>query len=220
MSLSLLFKDELKGFYKSKVMISLWVGLPVVILLFHLVSPDTGPIPFSTLTAILLASLGGTLASVMITVSIVNEKNGHVYDLFLVRPVRRMDILVAKFFAVYICIAIAALLALAIGFAYDYLSMSGSPEMFLRPTLESFVISLSMLAVYSAVGVLIGVASPSVLVGVILIIFGGNQLSALPMVLPAFLGPTHYVPLTLILGVVLTVILLTAAIVVFNRKKL
>ncbi|UCD92136.1 MAG: hypothetical protein JSV43_07905 [Methanobacteriota archaeon] len=219
MSLTLLFKDELKGFYKSKIMIFLWVGLPVVVLLFHLITLDTGPIPFSALIAILLASLGGTLASVMITVSIVNERKGHVYDLFFVRPVRRMDILIAKYFAVYVCVTIAALLALTIGFAYDY-GTGGAPEMFLEGTLESFVISLSMLAVYTAVGVLIGVASPSVLVGVILIIYGGNQLSAVPMLLPVVFGTSSYFPLAFILGVVTTIILLTLAIIVFNRKKL
>ena len=30
MNLSLLFVDELRGFYKSKVMIFLWVGLPII----------------------------------------------------------------------------------------------------------------------------------------------------------------------------------------------
>ena len=32
MSLGLLFRDELKGFYKSKVMVTLWVGLPLLTL--------------------------------------------------------------------------------------------------------------------------------------------------------------------------------------------
>jgi len=32
----LLFKDELTGFYKSKVMIFLWIGLPLMAVLLHL----------------------------------------------------------------------------------------------------------------------------------------------------------------------------------------
>ena len=30
MKLPMLYRDELQGFYKSKVMIFLWVGLPIV----------------------------------------------------------------------------------------------------------------------------------------------------------------------------------------------
>ncbi len=54
MKLGLLFKDELLGFYKSKVMIFLWIGLPVVALLFRFISgASTGQeIPFTVVSSI------------------------------------------------------------------------------------------------------------------------------------------------------------------------
>ena len=44
MSLALLFTDELKGYYKSKVMIILWIGMPALTLLIRLLfslDPET-----------------------------------------------------------------------------------------------------------------------------------------------------------------------------------
>ena len=107
MSLKILFVDELKGFYKSKVMIVLWVGLPLLSLLFHYIVPDTEGIPISSIVAIILSSIGGTLGSAMLSTSIASEKIRHVYDLFLIRPVKRTSILLAKFFSVYLCLIIA-----------------------------------------------------------------------------------------------------------------
>ena len=218
MSFSLLYKDELKGFYKSKVMVVLWVGLPLMSLLLHQLSPDTGDMPLSTLTAILVSSIGGTLAAVMLVVSIVNEKNGHVFDLFITRPIKRRDLIISKFFAVYSCIAIASLLALALGYAVDYYGIVVPPEALLKVTFESFAISLSMIAISSSIGILIGVLSPSVLVGVILVIYGGNQLAALPM-LPTALGISDGVPFTIILGAVLAFVFLLISVLVFNRRQ-
>lgn len=218
MSFSLLYKDELKGFYKSKVMVVLWVGLPLMSLLLHQLSPDTGDMPLSTLTAILVSSIGGTLAAVMLVVSIVNEKNGHVFDLFITRPIKRRDLIISKFFAVYSCIAIASLLALALGYAVDYYGTEDPPEALLKVTFESFAISLSMIAISSSIGILIGVLSPSVLVGVILVIYGGNQLAALPM-LPTALGISYGVPFTIILGAVLAFVFLLISVLVFNRRQ-
>lgn len=219
MSLSLLFKDELKGFYKSKVMIFLWVGIPLMTVLLRLWSPETGEdIPFTALSAIIVSSIGGTLGAVMLTVSIINEKTQHVYDLFLIRPIKRRNLIISKFFAVYTCIVIASVLALSLGLAIDYFSMGGPPEVVLKNTLGLLALSLSMMVVSSSAGVLMGVAAPSVLVGAILVIYGGNQISALPM-LPTMLNISNQVLFTIILGVVLSSVLLSIAIFLFNRKQ-
>ena len=103
MKLGLLFVDELRGFYKSKVMIFLWIGLPIIALLFRFVSASISGqnIPFTLVSSIVVSSLAGTLASVMLAVFIINEKNRHVYELFLIRPLKRRDIILAKFFSVY-----------------------------------------------------------------------------------------------------------------------
>jgi hypothetical protein len=43
--------------------------------------------PFTLISSIVVSSIGGTLAAVMLAVFIINEKNRHVYDLFLIRPI-------------------------------------------------------------------------------------------------------------------------------------
>jgi hypothetical protein len=77
MNLALLFVDELRGFYKSKVMLFLWVGLPLIAILFRFVQVSTTgqAIPFTVISSLVVSSLAGTLASVMLAVSLINEKN-------------------------------------------------------------------------------------------------------------------------------------------------
>ncbi len=219
MSLKILFLDELRGFYRSKVMLVLWLGLPVLGAILFLWGPDTGDeIPFTVLSALLLSSIGGTLASVMLAVSIINEKEKRVYDLFLIRPIRRGDILISKFLAVYLCIAIAGMLALALGVSIDYYRMGGTPEAVSEHLLESVVLTLSMMAMASAAGVLIGVISPTVLVGAVIVIYGGNQISVLP-VLPELLGYESNLALSVIISGVTTAVLMGLSVFIFNRKQ-
>jgi len=154
----------------------------------------------------------------MLAVSIVHEKSQHVYDLFLVRPLKRWNIVISKFFAVYTCIAIASILTLIFGVAIDYFVMGGAPAAILSGAIESLAVSLSMMAVSSSAGVLIGVVAPSVLVGVILMIYGGNQISVLPM-LPNMLNISNPVPFTLTLGVVTSCVLLLIAVFLFSKRQ-
>ena len=57
MQLGLLFVDELRGFYKSKVMIFLWIGLPVIALLFRFISAEGSgqTIPFTLISALIVS---------------------------------------------------------------------------------------------------------------------------------------------------------------------
>ena len=163
MNLALLFVDELRGFYRSKVMLFLWVGLPAVAILFYFVQAtgaDQGT-PFSVVSALVVSSVAGTLAAVMLTVSIINERNRHVYELFLVRPLKRRDLLLGKCLAIYACVAVASLVAVFVGVIADYLGGSALPGALFSNLGQSLAVSLSMLAVACSVGVLIGVASPS-----------------------------------------------------------
>ncbi len=222
MSLSLLFKDELKGFYKSKVMIVLWVGLPALVLLLYLittdVSTDIGPIPVSTFAALIVGSIGGAICAIMIVVSIVNEKERHVYDLFVIRPIKRRQILLSKFLAVYTCVAIAGLLSLLAGLAIDFARTGSVPSTLLTSIGSAMVILLSMFAVSCSAGVLIGVVSPSILVGVILVLYGGNQLSAVVLLPVLTLSSEPLFPF--LPGTAITLTLLAIAIAVFNKKQL
>jgi ABC-2 type transport system permease protein len=219
MSLQLLLVDELKGFYKSKVMISLWIGLPLISILFRFLSTDSGQaIPFTVISSLVVSSLGGTLASVMLAVSIINEKNRHVYDLFLIRPVKRQNIILAKLLAVYSCITVASFLAIILAMAVDFFTRGALPVTLLSDTAQSLSISLSMMAVSSAVGVLIGVASPSVLVGAILVIYGGNQISVIPL-LPNLLNVANSALFTICLGASMSIVFIALSIFAFCRKQ-
>jgi ABC-2 type transport system permease protein len=218
MSLSLLLKDELRGFYKSKVMIFLWVGLPALSLLLFVLEPSGGDISLPALTAMLVGSLGGVLAAVMLVVSIVNERERHVFDLFVIRPIRRRDIVLSKFAAVYLCVAAAALLAFGVAVGVDLIDKGEIPAGFASTAVDFLVISLSMMAISCSAGVLIGVFSPSVLVGVILVMYGANQLSAVTILPVLTVSSSDFFPL--LPGAAITTVLLILAILVFNKKQL
>ena len=83
---------------------------------------------------------------------------------------------------------------------------------------QSLATSLSMIAVACSAGVLIGVASPSVLVGAILVIYGGNQISVIPLV-PTLLNLPDATVFTIVLAGAVALGLLAAAIALFNRKQ-
>lgn len=218
-SLKLLYLDEFKGFAKSRVMLALWVGLPLLGLVLHAWSPAVeGNMPLSAFTALMVSSISGTLASAMLAVSIINERSRHVYDLFLIRPMQRRDILLAKFLAVYTGLIIAVVLALLVGFAFDYLDSGAIPSALWIDTLKSAGLSLSMTAIASAVGVLIGVISTSVLLGVILVIYGGNQIVAVAM-LPMLLDFSGSGLLTFAGAAVVAGVMMCGAVLLFNRQQ-
>lgn len=220
MKLPLLFVDELRGFYKSKVMLFLWIGLPVIAVLFRFVqSSTTGQdIPFTVISTLVVSSLAGTLASVMLAVSIINEKNKNVYELFLIRPLKRRDLVLAKFLAVYLCVVVASMISVLVGMTTDYLTTGILSATILDNTVQSLATSMSMLAVACSAGVLIGVASPSVMVGAILVIYGGNQISTLPII-PTIMNISYAVLFTVGLSLVICVLLLALAVVLFERKQ-
>ncbi len=227
MSLLILFNDELKGFYKSKAMIALWVGLPVFstlfTLLYQLLEPGAPGTFFSLLSALLVSTLGGYLSSLLLVTTIVNEKNQHVYELFLVRPVKRRNLLLAKFLAVYICVTIASLLAVGLGLLIDYFTGGLPPDLVLANIFHNLAISFSMIALSCAAGILIGVVAPSVLLGVIGVLYGGNQLLAVPLLTSMFGDisgmPILGVVIPTVFSVIASIALLLIAIRIFNRKQ-
>jgi ABC-2 type transport system permease protein len=130
--------------------------------------------------------------------------------------------MLAKFLAVYSCVAIASLIAIAVGVGADWALTGAIPATVLHDIAQSLAISLSIVAVSCSAGVLIGVASPSVLVGAILVIYGGNQISVIPLV-PTLLnisgGEAITDALTIGLAAAVTVALLIGAISLFDRKQ-
>ena len=220
MSFPILFKDELKGFYKSYIMIILWIGLPVLSVLLYLWSPDTsGEMPFSVLFATMMSSLGGSLAAIMISVHLMNEKSRHVYELFLVRPVKRRDLLLSKFLAVLVCVTIACALSLLLGLSIDYFQSGTISAEIFKNTYESFGLSLATITSWCAAGVLVGVFAPSILVGVILIIFVVNNITSIALLLPMIMKESYSIVYSIGFSVILALIFLVLAVFIFNRKQ-
>jgi len=219
MSLKILFVDELKGFYKSKVMIVLWVGLPLLSLLFHYIVPDTEGIPISSIVAIILSSIGGTLGSAMLSTSIASEKMRHVYDLFLIRPVKRTSILLAKFFSVYLCLIIATGISLTLGLILDQIFIGNLPEFVLNQTVESLTISIAAMAISCSIGIFFGIIVSSVPVATILSVYIGNQISAISILPTLFLNFIDPIIFSLLVGSIAVVIMLTVSSILFSRKQ-
>lgn len=219
MSFSILFKDELTGFYLSKVMIILWIGLPILTILLYLWQPDTGSeVPFTVIAAIVVSNIAGALAAIMLTVGIINERNLGVYELFMVRPIKKRNILFAKLSAVYLCITIAIIFAVALGLLIDYSINNGSLTLDMNSVAESLVISISMMAIASSAGILIGVASKSTLAGVVLVLFGANQISAISTI-PTMMDIINPILVTASLSVLISGVLLLISIFIFERKQ-
>ena len=218
MSLALLFRDELNGFYRSKVMMALWIGLPVMAVALYFLVSETEGIPMSQFTALLVGSIGGLLTSAMIVVTILKEKEERVYDLFLVRPVKRRDLLLSKFFAIYLCVIIAALLAIVLSASLDAMINGYDVVETISELGDSVLIALSMMAVSCSVGLLIGVVSNSMLVGILLVLYGGNQLSSL-VILPIIMDIGE-IWMAVLLSAAITSVILICSILVFQRKEL
>lgn len=218
MSFSLIFKDELMGFYKSKAMIFLWIGLPLLAILIH-VSSQSADMSLSILVSLVVSSIGGLIASVMLTVNIINEKDTKVYDLFLIRPLKRWHIITSKFIAVYICVSIACIIAIFIGLLADYTESQIAFDIVIKNIFEPFIMTLSIIAISSAVGILIGVVAPSILVGVLLVIFVGNYVSSIPSIIPFVFNIQNPFTIVLILGVTITTVLMALSILLFNKKE-
>ena len=219
MSLGLLFLDELKGYAKSKVMIVLWVGLPLLAFLIQFFNPnELEGMPVSFLVSLVVSSIGGTLSSIMLSTSIVSEKNRHVYELFLIRPVKRCSLILAKFLAVYLCLVIAVSISLTIGLFIDSIT-NELIENFLKSTFESLIIGISSMSITCSIGIFFGILVSSVPVAAILSVYLGSQLSSIILLPTFFIQSLNPIILALSLGIVITSIIMSINIVLFNRQQ-
>ena len=189
----LLVKDELVGFAKSKVMLVLWVVLPVLAMAGYFLLPSV--IKSSTgnnLSAVafmgfLESSIAGTVAALMVSVDIVSETNRKVYELYVIRPIPRRAIVLSKFIAVFACVVVACIVSLLLGVVVDAVRgnmISGAAAYDVLKTLVSLT---GVVALSASVGVFFGVTSKTILVAVILILYVGQNLVIVPM-LPMYLG--------------------------------
>ncbi len=219
MSFAILFWDELRGFVKSKIMFALWIGMPLLAILMHFIQPDTEGMPISVLTGVLISAMGGALAAVLLSTSIVNESNAKVYDLYLIRPVKRHNILLAKYFAVILNLVIATFLSLAIGLLIDRFTIGLPPEEVLMDTLDSLVMAIAAMSIASAIGILIGILVKSVGLAAILSLYLGQQLSLLIMLPGIFFEKIPLMLFSAAVGIPLTIVVIFVEIFIFSKKQ-
>lgn len=217
MSFPILFRDELQGLYRSKAMLALLVGLPALIVFVYWAYPDTSGMPMTAFMAIIASTLAGTLAAAMVAVGIINEKNKKVYDLFLVRPVKESHLMLSKFMSAFIFVTLAVFLSIGVGIVADMYKGNALTGEFLNTLARSVAMSISMIAVASAVGVAIGATISSILVGVILVLYGGNQLVGLVAMWSLNLSENIF--MQMLPSVVISVVLLVVAVEVLKRKR-
>ncbi|CAN5892668.1 hypothetical protein BH11MYX2_BH11MYX2_16070 [soil metagenome] len=193
----ILFRDELIGYAKSRVILVMWVLLPAIAVAGYLLLPDRVMMERSGATkdmvsatafmAVLMSSLAGTVTALLVAVDIVSERNRKVYELFAIRPLKRDRIIWAKFFGVFTCVSLGCVAALSAGIVVDGLRghfPSGQDFVNLARPLAML---LDTIAVSAGVGCLIGVMSRSILVAVLLILYVGQNLAIIPL-LPVLFG--------------------------------
>jgi ABC-2 type transport system permease protein len=219
MSFFILFKDELRGFYKSKVMIILWVGMPLVSVLFHFLQPDTEGLPFISIISLVVGSIGGSLGSAMLSTSICSEKNSHVYDLFIIRPVKRYNLILSKFVAVYLCLIFATIISIIFGFIIDYITIGIPPGYILKNSFESLSISMCAMAIACSIGTFFGVSVSSVAAAAILSVYVGNQVSAISILPVIFITSLNPITFSLVIGISSTATLLLISVLIFHWQQ-
>lgn len=223
-----LVSDELLGFAKSKVMLVLWVLLPAIAITGYLLLPTRAllggdSVPKLSATAFmsfLMSSVAGTVAALMVAVDIVSEKTRKVYELFVIRPIRREAIIWAKFVAVFVCVTVACIVSLTLGMTIDALRGTPVTAPMLYDAFQSLIALTGVIALSASVGVLFGVMTKTILVAVILILYVGQNLAIIPM-LPMYLGLLpHHFWLVMVLSGLLTALLLWASGALFRRSEL
>jgi hypothetical protein len=224
--LKVLVRDELVGFARSKVMLVLWVVLPLLVVAGFLLlgQPIMGPagdaVSVTSLMTLLESSIAGTVAALMIGVDLVGERNRNVYVLFAIRPIRRELLVWAKFFAVFACVSVACMVSLVLGIVVD--AARGVPPTAggLYEIARALVSMVAAIGLATAAGALFGVLIRSVLVVVILGLYVCQNITILPM-LPVYL---HVLPnqfwLVMLISYGLLAVLLWLAGYVFRRAQL
>ena len=221
----LMVRDELIGFAKSRVMLVLWVVLPLIAMAGYLLLPEEitsargmGGLSATAFVGFLMSSVAGTVAALMVAVDIVSERNRKVYELFVIRPMRREVIILAKFVAVFACVTVACVVSLGLGIAVD--AIRGNAPTFDDDFVKSLLSLVGVIAMSCSVGVVFGVMSRTILVAVILILYVGQNLTIVPM-LPVYLGwlPNQFW-LVMLVTAALTALLVLGACVMFRRAEL
>ncbi|HEY4057239.1 MAG TPA: ABC transporter permease subunit [Kofleriaceae bacterium] len=193
----ILFRDELIGFAKSRVILVMWVLLPAIAIAGYLLLPDRvmmerggatkDMVSATAFMAVLMSSLAGTVTALLVAVDIVSERNRKVFELFAIRPLKRDRIIWAKFFGVFTCVALGCIAALLAGLVVDAVRGNVPSGQDIIDLGRPLAMLLGTIAVSAGVGVVVGVMSRSILVAVLLILYVGQNLAIVPL-LPVLFG--------------------------------
>jgi len=156
--------------------------------------------------------------------------NKNAYDLFLIRPVKRRNIIIAKYFAVYLCTIAAVWLSIVTGMIIDAFRQITIPQIFLDLLVDSILTVFFALAITCSFGALFGVLMKSVAGSAILSLYVGNQASSiLTLVIPLISQlmvlefgislPFDPFILSMIIGTATSIGILLLAILAFNKKQ-
>jgi ABC-type transport system involved in multi-copper enzyme maturation permease subunit len=203
-------------------MIAMWIGMPLVVIVMHFLNPVQGDFPMTLFSGIIIASIGGLLAAVILSSTMANEINANVYALFLIRPVKRWQIVIAKYIAFMFSLIIASLLSFTSGIIVDLIRSSLPSEILkalIRYSFENLLISLSAMSIACAAGLVIGMLVKSVAMAVILSIYLGQQMSVIAILPGYFLENVNPLVFSIGVGLAATVIILSLGIFVFQKKQ-
>jgi ABC-type transport system involved in multi-copper enzyme maturation permease subunit len=223
-----LLRDELIGFAKSKVMLALWIVMPAAAVAGYLLLPAQTPtqmsgfrVPATMYMSFLISSLAGLVTAVMVAADIVGERTRRVYQLFAIRPIPRGAILWAKFLAVFLCVAVACVLALGLGVAIDMSRGSRLTGGMLFDVLKSFATAAGVIALSAGEATLVGILSGTSLVAAVIIVTQIGQVVTVVPLLPGMFGvlPDQFWIVTL-LSFVLAAALVQVAVLLFRRVEL
>jgi ABC-type transport system involved in multi-copper enzyme maturation permease subunit len=215
---------------KSKIVIILFIGLPLLAVLMSWLTGDLEDFPATYLTTVLATSIAGALGSIMLATSITSEMNKNVYDLFLIRPVKRWNIVVAKYISVYACLVAAVALSILTGIIIDVTKDVDIPQYFLDQTIDSIFTVFFALGITCSFGTLFGITIKSVAGSALLSLYVGNQASSiLTLVIPLMADimeleygiafPFDPFVLSMIIGIAVSTTILLISIKVFEKKQ-
>ncbi|MBN2151790.1 MAG: ABC-2 transporter permease [Candidatus Lokiarchaeota archaeon] len=230
MSLKLLLLDELQGFVKSKITIILLIGLPALTIVMNFLTDTSFSGILTYFTTVLATSIAGALGSVMLSTSITSEMNKHVYDLFLIRPVKRRNIIIAKYVAVYLCLIAAIYIAICTSLIIDTIRHTTIDEYIIEEMTKSMITAFFALGITCSFGTLFGIAMRSVAASALLSLYVGNQASAiLTLVIPlisqimelefGITFPVDPFVISMVIGAAVAVAMFVVALLVFERKQ-
>jgi ABC-type transport system involved in multi-copper enzyme maturation permease subunit len=228
-ALFILVRDEFAGYAKSKVMLVLWILMPAIGIIGFLALPtaltarasDGFTITATMAMSAITSALSGTIAGIMVAVDIVSERNRKVYDLFVIRPMRRETIIWSKFFAVFACVSIACIIAIAAGLVLDVVRGTAPDGQMLYDLVKSLVTVACVVALSTAAGIFFGILSRGSIVAAVILVF---QLVGFFQYLPLLPGILGVAPekfwLWQLISVAVTALLVQAAALMFRRAEL